>query len=180
VPQRYPKRASVAPYIPFIISNAISTLTPVGRGIASTAPGPIAIGTQTITPANMTNITPGRLLNVGDGASSEDVRVISITGTTFTAIFQKTHAGTVTLTSRSGTILGGLLVSQIGSGVTIEIHNGHPNLSPNPVDPAYGTVAMIAPMLGYEPLPMSLDYGLFIKVTGVSIGYYTLLYDDMP
>lgn len=178
--QRHNKVAPVGQYRPFPITSAIPTLSGVGHCVATTAPGPISVGVQVITPASMVGIVEGQLLNVGDGANSEDVRVTAVTANTFTALFQNAHSGSVNLTSRNGSFLGGLFVGQVGSGVTIEIHNGHPNLSPAPSgDPSFGAISLITPVAGYQPFPAALDYGLYIKVTGGTIGNYTLLYEDM-
>jgi hypothetical protein len=55
-------------------------------------------GQQVVTPASMVNIIVGNLLRVSNGNSDqEDVRVIAVTGTTFTAAFGRVHAAGVAL-----------------------------------------------------------------------------------
>lgn len=176
--QRHKQFAPVGQYTPYPITSVISTLTGIGHCVATTAPGPISVGVQVVTPASMVGIVEGLMLNVGDGAASEDVRVIAVTSTTFTALFLQAHSGSVNLTSRNGTFLGGLVIGSVGSGVTIEIHNGHPNLNPAPTHPSYGLISTITPVAPFVPFPAVLDFGLYIKVAG-TVGNYTLLYDDM-
>ena len=53
----------------------------------------ISTGSQTVTPASMTGIVAGYLLGIDSGANAENVTVDSITGTTFTATFAKSHTG---------------------------------------------------------------------------------------
>lgn len=62
-----------------------------------TATYPVVV---TITPASMTGITSGLVLTFDTGASQENVTVISITGSTFTASFTKPHASGATISAR--------------------------------------------------------------------------------
>lgn len=67
----------------------LSVATTLGTAVASGDIGSV----KTVTPAAMTGIVPGALLSIDTSGSLEYVRVISTTGTTFNARFQKTHAG---------------------------------------------------------------------------------------
>lgn len=57
----------------------------------------IPAGTQTVTPASMCNIVIGMSLLIDAGARQETVVVTSITTTTFTAFFARTHTGAVSV-----------------------------------------------------------------------------------
>lgn len=68
-----------------------------------------AIGIQAATPASMSQILPGMLLNIDAGGNLEQVYVISITSTTFTANFTKTHLAGVAAQEQdiSGSVAAG-------------------------------------------------------------------------
>jgi len=80
-----------------IFSNArhgiylLPTLAPVSTTVA----GSIPIGTETVTPASMTNISVGATLIVANsgGSNLEYVVVMAVTATTFTATFGSTKTG---------------------------------------------------------------------------------------
>jgi hypothetical protein len=75
--------------------------------VNTTVAAAIAVGTQTVTPASMTDIVIGTLLTVNNGLpDQETVPVTAVTGTTFTATFVNPHAGGATLLSSgfSGTV----------------------------------------------------------------------------
>jgi hypothetical protein len=55
----------------------------------------VSAGTQTVTPASMSNIELGILLAIDTGANREIVMVTAVTGTTFTATFASSHAAGV-------------------------------------------------------------------------------------
>ena len=58
----------------------------------------VATGVQTVTPASMTNIIVGSLLIIDAGnPNQEDIVVTSISGSSFTANFTKTHGAAVTV-----------------------------------------------------------------------------------
>jgi hypothetical protein len=63
------------------------------NGTFSTLTAATAVGTVAATPLSMTGITAGAVVDMELGqANYEQVTVISVTGTTFTAAFTKTHA----------------------------------------------------------------------------------------
>lgn len=66
------------------------------QGVVSTTfSGPITgnVTPQAVTPAAMTNIAPGSILTInGGGGTAETVTVVSVTGSTFTAIFRQNRA----------------------------------------------------------------------------------------
>jgi hypothetical protein len=62
----------------------------------NTASNPISPGINTVTPAAMTNISPGTVLFVGSSTNAEFVTAITTTGSTFTANFQNAHTSQIT------------------------------------------------------------------------------------
>ena len=63
----------------------------------------VSPGVATVTPGAMTNITVGALINVGSGSNMEFVYVTAVTGTTFTATFEKSHLSTDPVGNSPGT-----------------------------------------------------------------------------
>ena len=155
---------------------------PVGTCVSTTSGTTITAGTGVVvTPASMAGIYDGQKLNVANGTgTAEDVvvKAVNLTNGTFTADFVNNHSGLYTITSRNPTALGPLIVNQAGTGITITLYNGTPNLSPLP-----GKVGAIAAINTSEVSPFLYgcvcDYGLFYTVTGTTAGDYTLHYLDM-
>lgn len=86
----------------FVTDGTLSVNTTIVAGVAST-------GSQTVTPVAMTNITVGIPLKIDSGATVEYVYPTAVTATTFTAVFNQTHAANVTVveaSSNSGHITG--------------------------------------------------------------------------
>lgn len=73
----------VVDYIRLVTVNSNTINTTLGTAVA-------APGTQAVTPGSMAGIYVGQTLNIG-GANPEAVTVASITATTFTATFARTH-----------------------------------------------------------------------------------------
>jgi len=68
--------------------------------VNTTSSATISTGSQTVTPASMTNIIAGMILSVDGGASQEFVQVSSVASGTFTATFARTHnSAPVSITS---------------------------------------------------------------------------------
>ncbi len=172
---RHIRRATVFEYQPLHISAA-ATLQPVGLCVSTTSATVITAGSGVVvTPASMLNIVPGMVLNIANGTgAAEDIVVLGITATTFTANFVTSHSGAYTILSRRGVFLGQLIINKAGSGVTITLYNGHPSL------PDAGVVfAIISPPTGSSiPYQCSCPKGLFYTVAGSTIGDYTLTYLD--
>jgi hypothetical protein len=185
---RFTVYTQVGEYTPFHITaaNATSFLSGVGKCVAlSQTLGSAIIAGQvnTVALSTVQGLYAGQLLNVAQGGTHEDVRVLTVDplGKTFTASFQNGYTGSINVTSRTQAYLGGIVVNQPGSGVTITLSNGHPNMVPNPTDPRFGPVAVLQPAaLGASWYWAECVYGLFIEVAGTTIGDYTLLYRDMP
>ena len=75
----------------------IRTVVPPGK-VSTTATTTVTSGATVITPADMTNIVPGILLNVYSGTgTAETVPVTATTTTTFTATFANAHSGTYSI-----------------------------------------------------------------------------------
>lgn len=137
------KHARVAPifeYIPLHITTP-GTLVPVGLCVSTTSSITITAGSGVVvTPASMTGIYLGQILNIANGTgSAEDVTVTGITSTTFTASFINNHSGAYTIISRRGTDLGRVTVNSAGNLATLTLYNGHPGMLPD----AGGSIAVI-------------------------------------
>lgn len=167
----------VSEYQPLHITTTGTTVA-VGLCVATTGPA-IAAGTNVVvTPTALGNIASGMMLNIADGANTENVRVkgINPTAGTFTADFQFSHsANAYSILSRRGTDLGKLVINQPGSGVTITLYNGHPSLYPD----AGTAFAVLTPAAVTSiAFDCSVPKGLFYTVTGGTPGDYTLTYLD--
>jgi hypothetical protein len=90
--------AQVAANMAALINSVTSPTVPLSAtsaGIATTVAASIATGSQTVTPAAMTDIVVGTALTVAnsDGSNGEIVTVTAITPTTFTAVFTSAKTG---------------------------------------------------------------------------------------
>jgi len=75
-----------------------ATVQTAGAAVTTTSPTGVGyLGSQDITPAAMTGITAGMLLRLDSGAKQEDVRVESITATTFRTAPRFTHPPNFTI-----------------------------------------------------------------------------------
>lgn len=165
---------------------APASLAGVGHCVALTqALGtPITPGVQTVPVSNVSQLYAGQLLNIAQGVGNpyEDVRVLAVNqvAKTFTAQFVNGYSGTITITSRVGSYLGGIVVNKAGSGVAITLSNGHPNIQPTPTDPRYGVFAILDPT-GVTPFWYwaICEFGLFVSMASTTIGDYSLMYRDM-
>ena len=85
----------------------------ISNTVSTTVAADIAIGTVAVTPASMANIVPGFLLTVDVGANQEEVSVISVTGSTFTATFTIAHNSppTALTGSNSDAVMSRLITS---------------------------------------------------------------------
>jgi len=91
------------PFAPFSggtvsVTNGSNAITLTGN--QTTIAASIATGSQTVTPASMTGIVLGSLLNVAnsDGSHLEAVTVTAVTGSTFTATFATKTGPGITVT----------------------------------------------------------------------------------
>lgn len=71
-----------------------------------------AAGIATVSPASMTNIVPGMFLQVDTAAQAETVYVMSVTATSFTANFTKTHLATAAVVN--GNVTGTVAANTTG------------------------------------------------------------------
>jgi hypothetical protein len=174
----HPRGAPIGEYIPFPITT-LGTALPVGALVSTTSTTVITAGNNvTVTPASITNIMPGMVLNFANGTGvAETVTVLSVnySAGTFTANFANDHSGAYTIISLKGTYVGRLNVNTAGTSITITLYNGHPSTLPVP-----GQVfASITPVAGAS---MAFDCfcsrGLFYTVAGTTAGSYTIMYLD--
>lgn len=156
--------------------TATGTLVPVGLCVSTTSATTITAGSNVVvTPANMANIQVGMTLNFANGTgTAEDVKVKSVTATTFTADFVNNHSGAYTILSRRGTFLGKLIVNAPGTGVTMTLYNGHTSMLPDPGS----AIAVVTPTAGSTLVfDCACDKGLFYTVAG-TVGDYTITFLD--
>ncbi len=162
---------------PFRINALQATAAAIGNNVATTAPTTITAGNGVVvTPASMNNITVGRMLNFNGGTGSpEDVQVLSVTSTTFTANFVNNHSGAYVISSSRTVDLGHFTVNQAGSSILITLYDGHPSAW------VAGTViGVISPNVS-EPtreFMVRCNRGLFYVVSGTTAGDYTVTYHD--
>lgn len=163
-------------YRPFHISSTQATAAAIGNNVATTSSTTITAGNGVVvTPASMQNITVGRWLNFSGGTgSAEDVQVLSVTGTTFTANFVNNHSGAYVISSQRTVDIGSLEVNQPGSGVTITLYDGHPSATPAGTAFAVIVPAVSDPTRNYHS---RCNRGLFYTVSGTP-GDYTVNYHD--
>jgi hypothetical protein len=163
-------------YRPQRISQA-GNAVPVGNNVSTTAADIITPGTFTVTPLSMQNITVGRLLNFNGGTgTAEDVQVLSVTATTFTAVFAQSHSGGYVISSQRTVDIGEFTVNTLGVGVTITLYDGHPSAFPTGAP-----FAVITPNAG-EPTRIfktRINRGLFYTATSTGVfGDYTVTFHD--
>ena len=80
--------------------DAVTVTFTAGYGPQTTIAAGVNAGTQTVTPGTMLGVYPGTVLVIDQGNTTgiqETVVVSSVTATTFTATFQKTHAANCTV-----------------------------------------------------------------------------------
>lgn len=171
-----PRVVPIGEYIPLHITQA-ATLAPVGLAVSTTSATSITAGNNVVvTPASMSNITPGMILNIANGTgSAEDITVISTTATTFTANFVYSHSGAYTIISRRGTDVGHMVINTAGSA-TLTLYNGHPSTLPD-AGAAFAVidVSSISP----REYNCTCNKGLFYTLSA-STPDLTLTYIDHP
>lgn len=90
----------------------VRVVTSIANMISTTISSTINAGVRTVTPVSMTGIYAGQMLVIEGGfGTSEMVEVTSITPTTFTATFAKTHSSTVTVKALA--VYGDEIVSDV-------------------------------------------------------------------
>lgn len=182
---RHQRLAPVGEYTPLRV-NAAGTLIPVGNGVNTTSATTIVAGSNvTVTPASMSGIFVGQKLNFANGTGTAEtvmVKQVPSGGTTFVADFVNNHSGAYTITSVSGTFLGRIIFMNAGTGMTLTLYNGSPNVLPLPSKSGIFLVIPTASVvLGQsQDLEVTLDYGLFYTYTGTTPGDFTLTYIDQP
>jgi hypothetical protein len=183
--KRHVRYAPFHEYQPLHITGT-GTAQAVGAQVVTTATTAIAAaGSVVITPASMTNIVDGMLLNISGGTgTAEDVVVTNISPTTFTATFQNTHSGTYNVLSYKATFMQGLSINQSGSSVTLTLYNGNPNAkfpgTTNAVGVAFAVIAFSTALTAptYVALPGVADKGLFYTLAATGTVDYTIWYAD--
>jgi hypothetical protein len=162
-------------YRPFPISQAGAGA--IGRNAATTADDIIVPGLFTVTPLSMAHITVGRWLNFNGGIGSpEDVQVLSVSTTQFTANFVNSHSGGYTISSQRTVDIGTLEVNQAGTGVIITLYDGHPNAWVPGVAFAVINPNVSEPTRNYRS---RCNRGLFYIATSTGVfGNYTVTYHD--
>lgn len=172
----YTKTSPIGAYLPLHIT-ANGTTVPVGLCVSTTAPTTITGGgtLQAVTPASMAGIEVGRLLNIANGTgTAEDVRVASMTATTFSAVFQNAHSGAYTIISERATFLGPIIVGLPGTSAVLTLYNGHPSNS------VPGTAFAVVTVAAATSLPFDclVQRGLFYTLASSAAPDLTLQYAD--
>ena len=164
-------------YRPFRINALQATAAAIGNNVATTAPTTITAGNSVVvTPASMKNITVGRWLNFNGGTgAAEDIQVISVTTTTFTANFANNHSGAYVISSSQTVDIGKLVINQAGSSITITLYDVHPNAWVPGTAFAVITPNVSEPTREYDA---RINRGLFYTVAGTTPGDYTVTYHD--
>ena len=188
--KRHNRTAPIDEYVPLHITST-GTNVPVGTLVATTATTAITAGqTIAVTPASMTNIIVGMQLNIshGSGGASEDVTVLSISSTQFTATFQNAHSGTYNICSWKSTFLKGITLGTYPttSTITFTLYNGSQTAyfattTTTPSAASTITVPVTAATLlpKFVPLPGVIPYGAFYSITGTGTAFdLTLWYAD--
>jgi hypothetical protein len=181
---RFQPLSPIGEYTPLHLNALTSGSAFVGAGQAvnTTSATTITAGAGVVvTPASMSGIVVGKLLNIAGGTgTAENVRVsaVNLSAGTFSADFANNHSGAYSIVSRSPTYLGRLLINQPGSGVTITLRNGAPGLSDLPA--SAGVFAVIQPSAAGQVFEFACvcDHGLFYTVLSGTAGDYTLTYID--
>jgi len=89
------------------------------------------------------------------------------------------HSGNYTIASLSGTFLGRVVIGAAGSGMTLTLYNGNPNVLPLPTKS--GVITALTPVAGQPYIfDLACDYGLFYTYAGTTPGDVTIGYTDMP
>lgn len=186
---KYPVRSQVGEYTPLHLAAGLTTpfLSGVGKCIAisQTLGSTINLGVNTVAVSSVKGMYQGQVLNFvqSGGTPAEDVRVLQIdpVAKTFTALFVNSYTSgvSVNITSRNGSYCGALLINQPGTGISITLSNGHPNLAPTPTDPRFGIFAVVQPTaVGELWYQAECDFGLFVQVMGTTVGDYSLMHRD--
>jgi len=184
--RRHLRSAPIYEYQPLHITAA-GTVVPVGTLVNTTASTAVSVaGSTTITPTSMTNIVPGLTLNISHGTgTAEDVVVVSVTASTFTAVFANTHSGTYNICSTKGTFTRGFNANTFDTVAnTVTLYNGNPNAYYPGTTTAFGTAFAVLklPTSGvpiFLDLPGVVDRGLFYTVSAVTTSVdYTIWYAD--
>lgn len=199
MPQKLGDVSNVGQFVPLHVNAATGAATraPIQRpnvppgptsaaGVNTTATTVVAGGgvSATVTPAAMTNIAVGQTLQVyGGTGTAEEVRVDSITATTFTAVFQNAHSGTYTIMDRAkGHWLHSVIINAAGTGMTLTLYNGNPAFSWSGGAPlGAGVIAVITPAAGVTYIfDVDAEYDLWYAYTGTTPGDVTITYRPKP
>lgn len=163
-------------YRPFRISATQSTAAAIGNNVATSAPTTITAGNGVVvTPASMNNITVGRWLNFNGGTgAAEDVQVISVTSTTFTANFVNNHSGAYVISSQRTVDLGDVIINDPGTSVVLTLYDGNPNS-----EVSGAAIAVVKPASGNDTKLYKgrCNQGLFFTCSG-TMGDITVMYHD--
>lgn len=163
-------------YRPSHITAVQSTAAAIGNNVATTSVTTITAGSNVVvTPADMTNITPGRWLNFSGGTGTfEDVLVKSVTSSTFTADFVNNHSGGYVISSQRTVDIGDVVVNDPGTSVVLTLYDGNPNATP-----AGTAIAVIKPASGNDTKidKGRINRGLFYTLSGTP-GDFTVWFHD--
>ena len=185
-----PRHQPVAPvgdYLAYHVTAKSTLALPIGQPVNTTTTTSISAGSQTVTPADMTNIVAGIMLVVSDGTgTAEEVQVTAVTATTFTATFANTHTGTTNLRSKKLVNLGDVFVNSLGTGMTLTLYNGNPDATLLAAyanagkygGPSYGAIGVFTPSssVPFLPFKVACDFGLYVLYAGTTPGDLTILY----
>lgn len=126
------QRFAPVPDYGFVHITAAATLQPVGGIVNTSSPTSITPGTQSVQVASLSNITPQMQLQFANGngvAELVPVSGINTAATSITATFAQSHSGAYNIFSSKGTFLGPVFFNSLGSGCTLQIWDGHPQMA---------------------------------------------------
>ncbi len=136
-----------------------------------------------VTPASITNILQGMILNFSAGTgAAEDVVVntVNYVGGTFTANFVNGHSGAYKIVSMRAQYLGSMVVNAVGSITGVTIYNGSPLL----YNGGTGTGVIIAQLSAAPSLTTPYIYncycsrGVFVTTAGTGGSLTFMAVDD--
>jgi hypothetical protein len=173
-----PLSMSVEQYKALHITAATTGPTPIGLTVNTTIAAALTAGSAVvITPASMANIIKGKRLSIVNGATTEYVTVLAVTGTTFTANLVNSYGTSSNLYSTDGTVLGRLLIGSAGSTMTLTLFNGLTGMLPKA-----GAAISVITLAAGPPWDLGIicEMGAFYTYTGTTAGDLTILYLDHP
>lgn len=141
-------------------------------GTAVGAPGSATV-TLTLVDGDWGALTVGDYLDCDTGGSYEQVQVtaVNIPAKQVTATFANTHSASFTVRLTHGAFLGVVAIPQVGTAMTLDIWDGHPNRSGARKIFEWLTATGVLPG---TPFNCVCDKGLYCVFNGTTAGWVTL------